>query len=190
MATTMPERYTLVIYRVKYRVYNVLNYPDREPMSNCITKDKIVAVIYTIEDEKGNIVERIDLPVHFIQGRESKVIKKIEDVLEGRQKGDKVSVVLTPEEGFGVHQPELAFEDDINNVPPQFHQIGAEVEFQNDQGETRIFRVTKIENGKLTVDGNHPFAGLNITYNLTITEVRDATEDELINGVTELQALH
>jgi len=159
-------------------------------MSDCITKDKVVAVTYTIEDDKGNIVERIDLPVHFIQGRESEIIKKIEDALEGHKIGDVVQVALTPEEGFGVHQPELAFEDDINNVPPQFHQIGAEVEFQNDHGETKIFRVTKIENGKLTVDGNHPFAGINIIYNLTITEVRDATEAELINGVTNLHALN
>ena len=97
---------------------------------------------------------------------------------------------LTPEEGFGPHQPELTFTDDINNVPPQFHSVGAEVEFQNDQGVGKIFRVIKIENGQLTVDGNHPFAGKNVTYNLLVKEVRDATADELINGVENINALH
>jgi len=159
-------------------------------MSNSITKDKVVTITYTIEDEKGNIVERIDLPVQYIQGRESEIIKNIEAALEGHKTGDHIRVKLTPEEGFGEHQPELAFEDDLNNVPPQFHQIGAEVEFQNDHGEARIFRVTKIENGKLTVDGNHPFAGKNIIYNLTVASVRDATENELINGVTNMQTLN
>jgi FKBP-type peptidyl-prolyl cis-trans isomerase SlyD len=69
--------------------------------------------------------------------------------------------------------------DDIANVPEQFHAIGAKVEFQNDHGESKIIRITKIDDGKLTVDGNHPFAGKTIGNNITVVEVRDATADEL-----------
>ena len=68
--------------------------------------------------------------------------------------------------------------------------FGAEVEFQNDHGEVKVFRVTKIDNGKLTVDGNHPFAGKRITYNITVQTVRDATPDELSNGVQNTPVLH
>ena len=50
--------------------------------------------------------------------------------------------------------------------------------------------MTHIEDGKLTVDGNHPFAGKTITYNITVNEVRDATSDELANGVENMNALH
>lgn len=159
-------------------------------MSDKINHNKFVSLIYTITDDDDNILERIDMPIQYIQGVKSQVIEKIETALEGHQEGDLVHVTLSPEEGFGAHQPELTFSDDINNVPPQFHTIGAEVEFQNDQGESKIFRVTAIEDGKLTVDGNHPFAGKTITYNITVKEVRDATESELKHGVENMNALH
>ena len=159
-------------------------------MSDKITHNKFVSLIYTITDEENNILERIDMPIQYIQGAKSQVIEKIEIALDGHRVDDLVQVTISPEEGFGAHQPELTFSDDINNVPPQFHSIGAEVEFQNDQGESKVFRVTEIADGKLTVDGNHPFAGKTITYNITVKEVRDATADELKHGVENMNALH
>jgi FKBP-type peptidyl-prolyl cis-trans isomerase SlyD len=155
-----------------------------------ITKNKFVSLTYTITDATGEVLERIDLPINYLHGRESQVIEKIEKALEGKQQGDELSVSLSVEEGFGEHQEELTFTDDLENVPAQFHQIGAEVEFQNDQGETKIFRVVKIEDGKLTVDGNHPFAGKAITYNIKVNEVRDATPEELANGASNSPRLH
>jgi FKBP-type peptidyl-prolyl cis-trans isomerase SlyD len=53
-----------------------------------------------------------------------------------------------------------------------------------------MFRVSRIEDGKLTVDGNHPFAGKVITYNVKVNEVRDATPDEIANGVARTPSLH
>ena len=160
-------------------------------MSNTtIKKDKFVSLTYTITDTSGEVLERIDLPIQYVHGRDSQVIEKIENALDGKQQGDELSVSLSAEEGFGEHQQELTFTDDVENVPAQFHQIGAEVEFQNDQGETKIFRVVKIEDCKLTVDGNHPFAGKTITYNIKVNEVRDATPEELSNGVTNSPQLH
>jgi len=159
-------------------------------MSDKISQNKFVSLVYTITDEDDNILGRIDRPIQYIQGVKSQVIEKIETALAGHQVGDLVQVTLGPDEAFGPHDPELTFSDDINNVPPQFHSIGAEVEFQNDQRESKIFRVTKIEDGKLTVDGNHPFAGKNIAYNITVKEVRDATADEMKHGVENMNALH
>ncbi len=159
-------------------------------MSDKISKNKLVSLTYTITDENDNILERIDMPIQYIQGAKSQVIEKVEIELEGHKVGDMIQVTLSPEEGFGTHQPELTFSDDIDNVPPQFHTIGSEVEFQNDQGESKIFRVTHIEDGKLIVDGNHPFAGKTITYNLTVKEVRDASDSELKKGVDNMKALH
>ncbi|VAW51876.1 FKBP-type peptidyl-prolyl cis-trans isomerase SlyD [hydrothermal vent metagenome] len=159
-------------------------------MSGKITANKFVSLIYTITDDDDNTLESIDTPIHYIQGIKSEVIEKIAEALEGHQIGDFIQIPLTPEEGFGIHQPELTFSDDINNVPVEFHVIGAEVEFKNDEGESKIFRVTKIANGKLTVDGNHPYAGKNITYNITVKAVRDATENELKYGADGIKVLH
>ena len=159
-------------------------------MSDIIAKNKFVSLTYSITDETDEIVERIDLPVPLILGHNSQLIEKIEQALIGKTTGDIVSVKLTAEEGFGPHQPELTFTDDLQNVPEEFQRIGAEVQFQNDQGEAKDFRVISIANGKLTVDGNHPLAGKAITYNITITEVRDATPEEMTNGVESKPSLH
>ena len=159
-------------------------------MTNTIEQDKFVSLTYTITDENDEILERIDMPVNYIHGRDSQVIEKIEHALEGCEQGDEISVELTPDEGFGEHLAELTFTDDIDNVPPEFRHVGAEVEFQNDKGESRMFRVSKIEGGKLTVDGNHPFAGKVITYNIKVNTVRDATPDEIANGATQMPSLH
>jgi FKBP-type peptidyl-prolyl cis-trans isomerase SlyD len=159
-------------------------------MTETIKRDKFVSLTYSITDENNEILERIDMPVNYVHGRDSQVIDKIETALEGHQAGDEVSIELSPEEGFGEHQSELTFTDDINNVPPEFRHVGAEVEFQNDKGESRMFRVSKIKDGKLTVDGNHPFAGKAITYNIRVDTVRDATPDEITNGAMQAPSLH
>ena len=159
-------------------------------MTNTITRDKFVSLTYTITDENNEILERTDMPVNYIHGRDSQIIEKIEKTLEGCAQGDEISVELNPEEGFGEHQPELTFTDDLENVPHEFRHIGAEVEFQNDKGESRMFRVCRIEDGKLTVDGNHPFAGKVITYNVKVNEVRDATPDEIAHGAVQMPSLH
>lgn len=150
-----------------------------------IKKDKYVELTYAILNAQDEIKERVDIPVKYIHGRDSGLFPQIENALEGHAKDDQVEVFLTEREAFGPSDPNLIFTDDIANVPPQFHQIGAEVEMQNDRGEAKQFVVTKIENGKLTVDGNHPLAGQTIKFVVTIGEVRDATEEELKSGVTQ-----
>ncbi|MDH3342778.1 MAG: peptidylprolyl isomerase [Gammaproteobacteria bacterium] len=159
-------------------------------MADTIAKNKFVSLTYSITDESGEVVERIDLPVPLILGHNSQLIEQIETALVGKKTGDVVSVELSAEQGFGPHQPELMFTDDLQNVPEEFQRIGAEVQMQNDQGEIKEFRVVSIENGKLTVDGNHPLAGKAITYNITITEVRDPTPEEMTNGVENQPSLH
>lgn len=150
-----------------------------------IIKDKYVELTYAILNEQGEIKERVDIPVKYIHGRNSGLFPKIEAALEGHTTGDRVEVSLTEQEGFGPSDPNLVFTDDIANVPPDFHRVGAEVQMQNDRGEAKQFVVTKIENGKLTVDGNHPLAGQTIKFVVTVGDVRDASDDELKFGVTQ-----
>ena len=148
-----------------------------------IGANKVVSFTYSIVDDSGETLEQSDLPISYVHGGKHDLFEKIEQELEGAVVGDTVHVSLTPEEGFGLHDPDLTYTDDIENVPPEFHRIGAEVEMMNDQGDTKKFTVTRIENGKLTVDGNHPMAGKVITFNIRVATVRDASPEEVENGV-------
>lgn len=151
-----------------------------------IGHNKVVSITYQIRDESGEIIEHIDVPVSYIHGGQSDLIEKVESQLEGKSAGDSVEVTLDPDEAFGPYDPSLTFTDDLDNVPEEFRHVGAEVQMQNDEGDVRSFHVSKIEGGKLTVDGNHPMAGQRVTFTVTVTEVREATPEELLNGVERM----
>lgn len=150
-----------------------------------VGRDKVVAITYSIIDESGVILEQSDIPVYYVHGGPNDMFSEVEASLEGCSLGASVEVVLPPEKAFGFHDPNLTFTDAIDNVPPEFRRVGAEVEMQNERGETRSFFVSRIEDGKLTVDGNHPFAGKTLTFAVTVADIRDATEEEKRKGMSK-----
>ena len=147
--------------------------------SNAVSKNKVVSITYQISHENGDLAEQSDLPVDYIHGMGEDMFPKIEMALEGKEIGEQVEVTLSPAEGFGEHDPNLTFTDSIENVPPEFRHVGAEPSFENDSGEVMRMVVSKIENGQLTVDANHPFAGKNMRFNVTVVGIRDATLEEI-----------
>ena len=148
-----------------------------------VSKHKVVYVTYSILNEQGVVFEQYDIPIGYVHGANSGLFEKIEEGLEGHAAGERVEVILPPADGFGDHKPELTFTDDIDNVPPEHRRIGSEVTFENDKGENMQFRVTRIEDGKLTVDGNHPLAGQTVTFVVNIVDIRAATTTEIANGM-------
>lgn len=161
------------------KISRLRNVPD---MPETICANKVVYLTYTILDRSGNIFEHSDLPVGYVHGGDSDLFEKIEEALEGRVVGDRVEVSIDPDEGFGQHDSALTFTDDLDNVPPEHRFIGSEVMFENEQGEMMTFRVTNIENGRLTIDANHPLAGQTVRFIVNVVSVRDATLDEIANG--------
>ncbi len=148
-----------------------------------IGKHKFVQFTYRIvEPESGRVLEQVDLPIAYVHGADSGLLDRLERALEGKVVGDRVEVLVPPEEAFGPHDPSLTYTDDIENVPPQFRHVGAEVEMMNDAGDVKTFVVSKIEDGKLTVDGNHPLAGKTLRYIIEVREIRDATPQEIREG--------
>jgi FKBP-type peptidyl-prolyl cis-trans isomerase SlyD len=148
-----------------------------------VEQHSVVSFVYSIVDESGELLEQSDLPISYVHGGKHDLFEKVEQALDGAVISDTVEVSLTPEEGFGPHDPDLTYTDDIENVPQEFRNVGAEVEMMNDQGDSRKFTVTRIADGKLTVDGNHPMAGKIITFRIKVTDIRDATPEEIANGV-------
>lgn len=148
-------------------------------MSEIIRNGKLVSLTYSIRDETDQVLEQSDLPVSYIQGGNNELIGGMDRAVEGKCAGDEVELELAPEDsGFGPHDPGLTFTDDIDNVPPQFRRLGAEVTMQNDAGDTRTFCVTAIGAGRLTMDGNHPLAGKRLRVQVRIRDVRDPTPEE------------
>ena len=146
-----------------------------------IQDGKYVSLTYSIQDNEGSVLEHSDLPVGFVLGGAQELIGGMDAAIRGKAAGDEIDFDLPPDAGFGTHDADLTFTDDINNVPPQFRQIGAEVQMQNEAGEVKSFYVTRIENGRLTVDGNHPLAGKSLRVHVRIHEVREANREDMAN---------
>lgn len=156
-----------------------------------IQKNKHVMFSYTIVDaDRGDVLEEVEIPMGYVHGGEQRMFDKVEKAMQGASIGDEVEVTLGPEDTFGAPDPEIVFTDSLDNVPAQLHRIGAEVEFQNDEGEIKSFIVTKIEDGLLTIDGNNPLVGKNLTFKVTIHDIRDATEKEIETGKPAMPSLH
>ncbi|MDB0022003.1 peptidylprolyl isomerase [Candidatus Pseudothioglobus singularis] len=152
-------------------------------MSNTITTNKFVELTYRIIDQtNGEVIEQVEEPLGYVQGDNTLLFNQVTKELEGKSVGDEVEILLKAEDAFGPKLEELVFTDEINNVPVEYRFIGAAVTMQNDKGGTKDFIVSSIEDGKLTIDGNHPLAGKDIIFYVEVLSVRDATADEIIEG--------
>lgn len=147
-----------------------------------VEKQKVITFVYMILDEQGSVQEQSDLPMSYIHGIDGKMFEKVEAEMEGKKVGDVIEVTLQPADAFGERDPELTFTDSLDNVPPEFQKLGAEAMFENDNGEQATMVVTKIENGQITLDGNHPYAGKQMTFKITIQDIREATMEEVGSG--------
>jgi len=146
-----------------------------------VSDNKVVSLSYIVRNEDGDVLDYRDLPISYLQGVDSEMFPKIESALAGRRVGDKVQVKLSAEEAFGQRDPSLTFIEELENIPEEFRELGAEFEAEADNGEVLQFQVTDISNGKLTIDANHPLSGQNLEFDITITGVREPTTEELID---------
>ncbi|MGI9318896.1 MAG: FKBP-type peptidyl-prolyl cis-trans isomerase [bacterium] len=143
-----------------------------------IKNGKLVSISYLIRNTAGEIVEYSDLPVNYIHGSSNDLFDSIEDALEGRVAGEEVTVSLSSDQAFGPHDPTLTFTDDIENVPSEVRYVDAELDAENASGNVLRLRVTKIGNGKITIDANPALAGMDLEFVVTVNSVRTPTEQE------------
>jgi FKBP-type peptidyl-prolyl cis-trans isomerase SlyD len=110
------------------------------------------------------------------------IIPGLEDALEGKTVGDKLNVAVVAAEAYGLRDDSLVQElpsnmfSGIDNI-----EVGMEFHAETEQG-LQVVTVTKVEGDQVTIDGNHPLAGVDLNFDVEITEVRAATEEELNHG--------
>jgi len=135
-----------------------------------ISDQKLVSMTYSIH-EGTNLLENVDTPVSFIYGKETNLLPIVENSLKGKEKGNELTIEVSPELGFGEIDENLIFVDSTDNVPKEYSKIGMQIDFENDKGMKRKFRVTNVDKDKITFDGNHPFSGKTLVYKIKIIDV-------------------
>ena len=135
-----------------------------------ISNQKLVSMTYSIH-EGTNLLENVDTPVSFIYGKETNLLPIVENSLKGKEKGNELTIEVSPELGFGDIDENLVFVDSVDNVPKEYSKIGMQIDFENDKGMKRKFRVTHVGEDKITFDGNHPFSGKTLVFKIKIIDV-------------------
>lgn len=148
-----------------------------------ITTGSVVLFDYTLRDDEKDIIDssKEGGPLAYLHG-EGQIVKGLEKVMEGKKAGDTFSVAVAPEEAYGLPDPEkiaVVTADQIEGGEEL--EEGMQLEASNDQGE-QIVVVSRIEGNKVTLDGNHPLAGMTLHFDIAVREVREATPEEISHG--------
>ena len=149
-----------------------------------VGKDKVVLMHYTLKNDAGDVIDSSDGadPLPFLQGH-GNIIPGLESALEGSKVGDKLDVSIKPEEGYGERM-----KDAIQEIPSSALKgvdevkVGMQLQSQDQDGNEFLVTVTKIEDDKITVDGNHPLAGETLHFSVSIESIRKAETEELSHG--------
>jgi len=149
-----------------------------------IQNNSAVSFHYKLTDDDGINIDSSEgkEPLDYLHGA-GNIIPGLEKALEGKTIGDSLTVAVTAAEGYGEVQKEL-----IQEVPKEAFQgidtieVGMQFEAQTGQGGTVPVTVVAVTDELVTVDGNHPLAGKNLNFDVTIEDVREATEEQLARG--------
>lgn len=139
-----------------------------------------VSIEYTLTDDDGNVVDTTEgrEPLSYIHGAKA-LIAGLEEALEGKTAGETLDVTIPPEKGYGMPIPEMLHEvpiEEMGNI--ENLEQGMRLQAHTPQG-VQVFTVTEIKDEVVVVDGNHPMAGKNLNFNVKVSGVREASEDEI-----------
>jgi peptidylprolyl isomerase len=151
---------------------NPLSDYRREEMAQAKAGDK-VRVHYEGKLSDGTIfdssLERE--PIEFILGQDT-VIPGFEDAVIGMEAGESKDVSIPPEEGFGEYSEDLVVDIEKTILPPEINpELGMQLEVSSEEETPRVFTIADIVEDSITLDGNHPLAGKEIAFKITLLEI-------------------
>lgn len=148
-----------------------------------ISKDSVATFHYILTEVGGDFTEdsRTDEPVAYLHGHNN-ILPGLEAVLEGKQAGDGAEVTLSPEQAYGIRNPQLQQRMSIKHLKYNGKLKAGDIAWVETGEGPR--QVTVIKPGKFMaeVDTNHPLAGKTLKFALEVMSVRAPTDDELAHG--------
>lgn len=148
-----------------------------------ISKNSVVTLNYTLKNDQGETIdESQDGSFLYLHGAGG-IIPGLEIQLEGKSVGDSFSAHIKPEDGYGLRDDSM-----VQVVPRDMFEEGHPVEegvqfhAQSPEGDMLTVTVTKVDGDEVTVDGNHPLAGIALNFDIKIEGIREASAEEIEHG--------
>lgn len=148
-----------------------------------VEKNKVVSIHYSLKSDSGELLDTSEgkTPLPYIHGN-GQLIPGLEKELEGKEKGDELKVVIPPAEAYGEYTEENVFVVSKDGFQGE-EELAPGLQVQLDTGNgTAVGVVTKVEGENVTLDLNHPLAGANLHFEVSVEDVRDATKEEMEHG--------
>ena len=148
-----------------------------------LTKNKVAVLNFTLKNKDGEIIDETnDGTFAYLHGARN-LILGLENALENKQAGNKISVVIEPKDAYGEHNQEKVERVPLDMFPPEVEiKEGMQFDSESADGEPIVVTVIEIDAGEVVVDGNHPMAGVELHFDVELVEVREATAQELEHG--------
>lgn len=148
-----------------------------------IEKNAVVTIDYTLTDADGDVIDSSagHEPLAYLHGAGA-IVPGLEAALGGKEVGDAVTVTVLPRDGYGERDPELvhvARREQFGDVGEI--QVGMRFRAGNDD-RAMVVTVVAVEGDRVTLDANHPLAGVTLNFDVKVVGVRPATAAEIAHG--------
>jgi FKBP-type peptidyl-prolyl cis-trans isomerase SlyD len=151
-----------------------------------IVNDRVVSINYTLTNSQSQVLDSTGTePFSYLHGHHN-IIPGLEKALDGRNLGDSFSIHIPAAEAYGERSEKL-----ITTVPlDRFSgadsiQAGMQFHAETPDGDVQLVTVTAVENDIVTIDGNHPLAGIDLKFDVSVVDVREASDEELQQGCVQ-----
>jgi len=149
-----------------------------------IEDGKVVSIAYVVRGgDDDEVIDTADAtePLEYLHGPRSGLIPGLIAGLRGRSVGEHLTMVITPEEGYGPRDEAKVRRVPVRRFGAQKVRLGALLRLDTGDRSEPV-TVIGIEGDYATVDLNHPLAGLVLKFEVDVVKVRDATAEELEHG--------
>jgi FKBP-type peptidyl-prolyl cis-trans isomerase SlyD len=158
-----------------------------------IAQHTVVTMTYTLTDDQGQVLDQADAtqPFAYLHGADN-IIPGLEKQLVGKQATDSLVVTVPPAEAYGEYDERMTQQvprSMFAGIPDEQIVAGAEFHAQTGAGNQTI-RIAAADENTVTIDANHPLAGVTLTFDVTIIDVRAASEEEVAHGHAHGQGGH
>jgi FKBP-type peptidyl-prolyl cis-trans isomerase SlyD len=163
----------------KVRDLNIITWKTTVQIEN----NSVATLHYTLKDNDGEIIDQSEDGSFVYLHGSMNIIPGLESALTGKVAGDSLSVKVSPEEGYGVHD-----ENRIQEVPKDMFentsdiQLGMQFHAQGPNGDTLMVTIAEIKDETVVIDGNHPLSGKELNFEVKVVDVRGASEEEMEHG--------
>lgn len=150
-----------------------------------IAQHTVVTMTYTLTDDQGQVLDQADAdqPFAYLHGADN-IIPGLEKQLVGKQANDSLTVTVPPAEAYGEYDERMTQQvprSMFEGVSAEQIVVGAEFHAQTGAGNQTI-RIAAVDDNSVTIDANHPLAGVALTFDVTILNVRAASAEEVAHG--------